>query len=90
MVSPKVLFSFIAENKTIMGLAIIGKLLGILNLLIILALYLENIEQLYDFCFWLLFFTFTVSLTVNLTIKSQVYYDECDLLGIPVAVLITR
>ncbi|MDD4112871.1 MAG: hypothetical protein PHC56_07550 [Herbinix sp.] len=92
-VSPKLLFGFIAENKTIFGLAsYLERLLGILILLIIIAfIFGEHIERYLIFAFIApLIFAVTVSLTVDVTVNHKYIMMSCILLGIFAALLITR
>ncbi len=92
-VSPKLLFGFIAENKTIFGLAsYLERLLGILILVIIIAfIFGKHIERYLIFAFIApLAFAVTVSLTVDVTVNHKYIMMSCILLGIFAALLITR
>jgi hypothetical protein len=93
VVSPKLLFGFIAENGTIFGVAsYLERLLGILILVIILAFaFGKHIERYLIFAFMApLIFAFTVSLTVDVTVNHKYIMMTSILLGIFAALLITR
>lgn len=92
-VSPKLLFGFITENKTVFGVAsYLEQLLGILIPVIILAFICgEYIERYLILAFMApLVFAFVVSLTVDVTVNHKYIMMSCILLGIFAALLITR
>lgn len=92
-VSPKFLFGFIAENKTLYGVAsYLERLLGILPLVIIIAfIFAKGIERYLIIAFLApLVFAFTVSLTVDVTVNHKYIMMSCILLGVIAASLITR
>lgn len=92
-VSPKFLFGFIAEKRTIFGVAsYLEKLLGILILVIILAFILGSyIERYLILAFTApLILAFTVSLTVDVTVNHKYIMMSCILLGSLAAPLITK
>lgn len=91
-VTPKLLFGFIAENKTFFGVAsYIERLLGILPLIIFAAfLYAKRTEKCIIAAFLAPFvFAFTVSLTVDVTVNHKYIMMSCILAGIFAAFLIT-
>ena len=91
-VSPEYLFGFIAENKTIFGLAsYLSQLLGILIPVIVLAyIFGEPIERYLILAFLSPFvFACTVSLTVDVTVNHKYIMMSCILIGIFAAALIT-
>lgn len=93
VVSPKLLFGFIAENKSIYGVAsYLEQLLGILIPVIILAfIFGQYIERYLILAFLAPFvFAFTVSLTVDVTVNHKYIMMSCILIGIFAAYLITR
>lgn len=92
-VSPKLLFGFIVENRTLFGLAsYLEQLLGILIIVIILAFICgKHVERYMILAFMTpLIFAFTVSLTVDVTVNHKYIMMSCILLGIFAALLITR
>ena len=93
VVSPKLLFGFIAENNSVYGVAsYLGQLLGILIPVIILAyVFGSYIERYLIFAFLApLVFAFTVSLTVDVTVNHKYIMMTCILIGIFAAQFITR
>jgi hypothetical protein len=93
VVSPKLLFGFIADNKTIFGVAsYLERLLGILILIIILAfIFGKHIERYLILAFTApLIFAFTISLTVDVTVNHKYIMMTSILLGSLAALLITR
>lgn len=85
-------FGFIAENKTLFGVAsYIGRLLGILPIVILVAFCLgKGVERVIILAFSLpLVFAFTMSLTVDVTVNHKYIMMSCILLGIAAASLIT-
>jgi len=91
-VSTNYLFGFIAENKTLFGVAsYLDKLLGILPLVILAALCMERGARRYlIIAFTLpLVFAFTVSLTVDVTVNHKYIMMSCILLGIFAAAFVT-
>ncbi|HHT57942.1 hypothetical protein [Herbinix luporum] len=92
-VSPKFLFGFIAENKTIFGsIDYLDRLLGILPLVIIAAFIIGKWIDRYLILAFLapLIFAFTVSLTVDVTVNHKFIMISCILLGIFGAYLVNR
>ncbi|TAH75138.1 MAG: hypothetical protein EWM47_00230 [Anaerolineaceae bacterium] len=92
-VSPEVLFGFIAENKTIFGLAsYLDQLLGILIPVIVIAFIFGKLIERYLILAFIapLVFAFTISLTVDVTVNHKYIMMSCILLGILAASLITR
>lgn len=92
VISEKFLFGFIAENKTIFGVAsYLERLLGILPLCIAAAFILGKCIERYMIAAALapLVFAFTVSLTVDVTVNHKYIMMSCILLGIASAALIT-
>ena len=92
-VSPQFLFGFIAENRTIFGvLSYLDRLLGILPLVIIVAFLWGKLEERYLIIGSMapIVFSFTVSLTVDVTVNHKYIMMGCILLGIFAANLITR
>jgi hypothetical protein len=84
-VSPKLLFGFIAENKTIFGVAsYLEQLLGILIPVIIIAFIFGKAVERYMIVAFLapFVFAFTVSLTVDVTVNHKYIMMSCILLGI--------
>ncbi|NLL00028.1 MAG: hypothetical protein GX271_05120 [Clostridiales bacterium] len=91
-IAPKLLFGFIAENKTLFGVvAYLEQLLGVLPLVIILAfIFGRKIERYQIMAFSApLVFAFTVSLTVDVTVNHKYIMMSCILLGILASVFIT-
>lgn len=92
-VTPKLLFGFIAENKTLFGvMAYLDELLGVLILVIVLAfIFGRNTSRYLIIAFTLpLIFAFTVSLTVDVTVNHKYIMMSAILLCVPAASLITR
>lgn len=84
-VEPEFLFGFIAENKTIFGVAsYLDRLLGILPIVLIVALCLEKKVGKYLILAFTapMIFAFTVSLTVDVTVNHKYIMISCILLGI--------
>lgn len=93
VVSAKILFGFIAENKTIFGvISYLDRLLGILPICIVLAYIFGRWVDRYLIVASLapLVFAFTVSLTGDVTVNHKFIMMSCILVGIFVAALITR
>lgn len=87
------LFGFIAENKTMFGVAsYLERLLGILPLVLIVAFCLQKfVDRHIMLAFTLpLIFAFTVSLTVDVTVNHKYIMLSCILLGIYAADLVIR
>lgn len=92
-VSTSYLFGFIAENKTVFGVAsYLDKLLGILPLVILGALCIERgARRFLILAFTLpLIFAFTISLTVDVTVNHKYIMMSCILLGIFAASFIVK
>lgn len=92
-VSAKFLFGFIAENKTLFGVAsYLERLLGILPLVLLAAFLLQkSIGKHLLLAFALpLVFAFTVSLTVDVTVNHKYIMMSCILLGIFAADLVIK
>lgn len=92
-VKPQLLFGFIAENRTIFGVAsYLDRLLGILPLVIIVAFLWAKLEERYLIIASLapMVFAFTVSLTVDVTVNHKYIMMSCILLGVFAADLISR
>ncbi|NLL73097.1 MAG: hypothetical protein GX237_06170 [Clostridiales bacterium] len=84
-VTPEFLFGFIAENKTIFGVAsYLDRLLGILPIIIIIAFIFGKVTERYLILAALapLIFSFMVSLTVDVTVNHKYIMMSCILLGI--------
>ena len=93
VVSPKLLFGFIAENKTVFGVAAyLMQLLGILILVIIMAfIFGKNIDRYLIIAFVTpLIFAFTISLTVDVTVNHKYIMMSCILAGIFAASFIVK
>jgi hypothetical protein len=93
VVSPELLFGFIAENKTVFGVAsYLERLLGILPICIGAAFLFGRWVERYLILASLtpLVFAFTVSLTVDVTVNHKFIMMSCILTGIFTASLITR
>lgn len=87
------LFGFIAENKTLFGVAsYLDRLLGILPIVLIVAFCLQNfIDRHIMLAFTLpLVFAFTISLTVDVTVNHKYIMLSCILLGIYAADLVNK
>ncbi|HKL80794.1 MAG TPA: hypothetical protein VJ888_10220 [Mobilitalea sp.] len=92
-VSPEFLFGFIAENKTIFGVAsYLGRLLGILPFVLLAALCFEKGVGRYIILAFTapLVFAFTFSLTVDVTVNHKYIMMTSILLGCFAAALIIR
>lgn len=92
-VSPEILFGFIAENKTIFGVAsYLERLLGILPFVLLVVFCLEKGAGRYLLIAFTapLLFAFTVSLTVDVTVNHKYIMMSCILLGIYAAALVMR
>lgn len=92
-VSPKLLFGFIAENRTFFGAAsYLGRLTGILPLVLLAAMCLEKGARRYLMAAFAapLIFAFTVSLTVDVTVNHKYIMMSCIMLGIFAAALLIR
>lgn len=87
------LFGFIAENKTIFGVAsYLERLLGILPLVLLVGFCLQGfVDRHIMLAFTLpLIFAFTVSLTVDVTVNHKYIMLSCILLGIYAADLVIK
>ncbi|MBH1939703.1 hypothetical protein I5677_02195 [Mobilitalea sibirica] len=92
-VKPEYYFGFIADNKTVFGvLSYLDKLLGILPWVLIVAFCFEKwIRRYLILAFMIpLIFSFTVSLTVDVTVNHKYIMMSCILLGIIAATFIGR
>ena len=92
-VSPEFLFGFIAENKTIFGVAsYLGRLLGILPFVLLVAFCFEKGVGRYIILAFTapLVFAFTFSLTVDVTVNHKYIMMSSILLGCFAAALIIR
>ena len=84
-VSMKFFFGFLAENKTIFGVAsYLERLLGVLPLVLLIAFYIQKAAGKYLLFAFLapLFFAFTVLLTVDVAVNHKYIMMSCILLGI--------
>lgn len=87
------LFGFIAENKTMFGVAsYLERLLGILPLVLLVAFFLQKfVDRHIMIAFTLpLIFAFTISLTVDVTVNHKYIMLSCILLGIYAAGLLVK
>lgn len=92
-VSAQFLFGFIAENKTLFGVAFyLERLLGILPLVLLVALiFQKRVGKHLLLAFTLpLVFAFTISLTVDVTVNHKYIMMSCILLGIFAADLVIK
>ncbi|HWT75598.1 MAG TPA: hypothetical protein VN258_12905 [Mobilitalea sp.] len=92
-IAPQLFFGFIAENKTIYGVAsYLERLLGILPFVLLAALCIEKLVGKYLIAAFTapLIFAFTVSLTVDVTVNHKYIMMSCMLLGIFAAALIMK
>lgn len=92
-VEAKFLFGFIAENKTLFGVAdYLNRLLGILPFVLLVAFCLQKGVGRYLMLAFTapLVFAFTVSLTVDVTVNHKYIMMSCILLGIFAADLVSR
>jgi uncharacterized membrane protein YbaN (DUF454 family) len=92
-VSPRLLFGFIAGNRTFFGVvSYIGRLTGILPFVLLAAMCFEKGARRYlTAAFAAPFvFAFTVSLTVDVTVNHKYIMMSCILLGIFAAALLVR
>lgn len=92
-VSTKLLFGFIAENKTLFGaLSYLERLLGILPFVLLAAFCLEKgIGRYLMLAFTLpLIFAFTLSLTTDVTVNHKYIMMSCILLSIFAASLLMK
>ena len=92
-VSPQFFFGFIAENKTVFGVAsYLERLLGVLPFVLLAAFCLEKgVGRYLIVAFSVpLVFAFTMSLTVDVTVNHKYIMMSCILLGIFAASLIMR
>jgi hypothetical protein len=92
-VSTDFFFGFIAENKTLFGVAsYLERLLGMLPFVLLAAFCLEKGVGRYLILAFTapLVFAFTVSLTIDVTVNHKYIMMSCILLGIFAASLITR
>lgn len=92
-VAPKVLFGFIADNKSLFGVvSYLDELLGILPLVLIIAFcFVSLTERWIMIAFSLpLIFSFFISLTVDVTVNHKYIMMSCILLGIFAAALIVK
>lgn len=86
-------FGFIAENKTLFGVAsYLERLLGILPIVLLITFCLEKGVKRYLILAFTapLIFAFTVSLTVDVTVNHKYIMMSCILLGIFAAILVTE
>lgn len=93
VVSPKLLFGFIAENKTLFGVAsYLERLLGILPFLLLAAFcFAKGVERYLIIAFTApLVFAFTISLTTDVTVNHKYIMMSCILLGIFAASLVEK
>lgn len=93
VVSNQFLFGFIAENKTIFGVAsYLGSLLGILPVVLLAAFCLEKGIGRYLILAFLvpLIFAFTISMTIDVTVNHKYIMMSCILLGIFAASLLMK
>jgi len=93
VVTTKFLFGFIAENKTIFGVAsYLERLLGILPIIILVAFCIEKGVKKYLIITYTipLIFAFTISLTIDVTVNHKYIMISCILLGILAAAFIVR
>ena len=93
VVEGELYFGFIAENKTFFGvLSYLERLLGILPIVLIIVLCIENgVNRYLMLAFSAPFiFAFTVSLTVDVTVNHKYIMMACILLGIFAASLVVR
>lgn len=92
-VAPKLFFGFIADNKSLFGVAsYLDELLGILPIVLIIAFcFVDLTEKWIMLAFSLpLIFSFFVSLTVDVTVNHKYIMMSCILLGIFAAALIVK
>lgn len=93
VVSPQLLFGFIAEYKTLFGVAFyLERLLGILPWLLFVAFCIDQgVKRYLMIAFGApLLFAFTVSLTVDVTVNHKYIMMSCILLGVFAADLIVK
>ncbi len=93
VVTTQFFFGFIAENKTLFGvLSYLERLLGILPLVLLVAIYLEKGVNRYLLLAFTapLVFAFTVSLTVDVTVNHKYIMISCILLGVFAAVVVMK
>lgn len=91
VVTTKLLFGFIAENKTLFGVAsYLERLLGILPVVLLAAFCLNKAVGKYLLLAFSapLIFAFTISLTVDVTVNHKYIMMSCILLGVFAADLI--
>ncbi|MFT4143584.1 MAG: hypothetical protein QM644_03935 [Mobilitalea sp.] len=91
-VTPNLFFGFIAENKTIFGVAsYLERLLGILPLVLLAAFSIEKAIRKYILVAFSmpLLFAFTVSLTIDVTVNHKYIMMSCIMLGIFAASFVT-
>lgn len=84
-ISPKFLFGFIAETKTIFGVvSYLDKLLGIMPVVIFASFLYSNWVKRHTLIAFIapLIFAFTVSLTVDVTVNHKYIMMSCIFLGI--------
>lgn len=92
-VTVKYLFGFIADNKTIFGVAsYLERLLGILPYVLVGAFCISKVREKYLMLAFTapLIFAFTVSLTVDVTVNHKYVMMSCILLGIFAASFLDR
>ncbi len=92
-IAPEFLFGFIAENKTLAGVAsYLGRLLGFLPLVLFVSFGVEKLIRKYlIICFCIpLLFAFTVSLTIDVTVNHKYIMMSCILLGIFAATIVVK
>ncbi len=93
MISAKFLFGFLAENKTMLGVAsYLWRLLGILPFVLLAAFFIEKAAGKYLMLAFALplVFAFTISLTVDVTVNHKYIMISCILLGIFAAAVVVK
>ncbi|MDF2944462.1 MAG: putative rane protein [Herbinix sp.] len=92
-VSTQFLFGFIAENKTLFGVAsYLGRLLGILPFVLLVAFCLEKGVGRYLLLAFTapLIFAFCISMTIDVTVNHKYIMMSCILLGIFAATVVMQ
>ena len=79
-VNPTYFFGFISENKTVFGVAdYLIRLLGILPIVLFAAFSQQWYKKVFGYVFLMpLILTFTLSLTVDVTVNHKFLNDECN------------
>ncbi len=93
VVTTQFFFGFIAENKTLFGvLSYLERLLGVLPLVLLMAIYLEKGVHRYLLLAFTtpLVFAFTISLTVDVTVNHKYIMISCILLGVFAAAVVMK